>query len=139
MVPSRNQKGNTMKVSTAFPSNYIKANDLDGEPWLLTIRTCKSEVLGQGNDKKSKLVVHFDEAQKGLILNKTNSNVIAGAYGDETDDWEGEPVEIYPTEVEFKGNRVDGIRIRIPPKAQPKKQQDAAGVDEDFDDEIPDF
>ena len=127
-----------MKISAAFPSNYVKAADLKGKPCPLTIRTCVLEELGQGNDTEKKPVLYFNGAQKGLVLNRTNSNVIAEAYGDETVAWEGKPVEVYPTRVEFKGKLVDDIRVRIPQEAQPEKQPDAAPMaDGEPDDEIP--
>ena len=123
-----------MKISAAFPSNYIKASDLNGEPRTLNIRTCVLEELGQGNDKEKKPVLYLEKAQKGLVLNVTNASVIADTYGDDTGGWEGKPVEIYPTQVEFKGKLVDAIRIRIPPEEQP----DAAPMaDGEMDDEIP--
>ena len=129
-----------MKISAQFPSNYVKAADLNGKPCPLTIRTCVLEELGQGNDKEQKPVLYFNGAQKGLVLNKTNSNVIAESYGDETAGWEGKPVEVYPTQVEFKGKTVDGIRLRIQPAekpaAQPQAQPDAAPMADQFNDEI---
>ena len=128
-----------MKISAAFPSNYVKAADLNGTPRTLTIRTCVLEELGQGNDKETKPVLYFEKAQKGLVLNKTNANAIADAYGDDTSDWEGKPVEVFPTRVEFRGKLVDGIRVRIQSEAQPKKQPAAAPMADEFGDEIPGF
>ncbi len=122
------------KISEAFPSQYLKCADLDGKPWNMKIRTVSMEDLGQGNDKEAKAVVYFDSAQKGLVLNKTNANVIVDAYGKMTEDWEGKTIEVYPARVEFKGNLVDGIRVRIQQEAQP----DAAPMaDGEPDDEIP--
>ena len=127
-----------MKISAAFPSNYIKAGDLDGKPWPMTIRTCVMEELGQGNDKEQKPVVYFTKGTKGLVLNKTNANVIVESYGDDTGGWEGKAVEVFPTQVEFKGKLVDGIRLRIQPVAQPQAQPVAALMaDDELNDEIP--
>ncbi len=126
-----------MKISTAFPSNYVKASDLNGKPCPLTIRTCVLEELGQGSDKEQKPVLYFNGAQKGLVLNKTNANAIKDAYGDETGGWEGKPVEVFPTQVQFKGKLVDGIRVRIQPEAQPEPQPEAAPMAEELNDEIP--
>ncbi len=128
-----------MKISGAFPSNYVKASDLNGKPCPLTIRTCVPEELGQGNDKETKPVLYFQDRQKGLVLNKTNATVIADAYGDDTGGWEGKAVEVYPTQVEFKGKLVDGIRLRIVPEAQPQTQPAAAPMADEFGDEIPGF
>ena len=106
-----------MNIYDSFPSPYVKAADLNGKSHAMTIRLCVSEELGQGADKELKPVLYFQKAQKGLVLNKTNARVIADAYGVETAAWEGRPVEIYPTQVEFRGNMVDGIRLRIPAAA----------------------
>ena len=103
-----------MKISAAFPSNYLKCDDLSGQPRVVTIRTCVSEELGQGRDKEKKPVLYFSKGTKGLVLNITNARVIAKAYSDDTGNWAGEPIEIYPTQVEFKGDLVDAIRVRIP-------------------------
>ncbi len=123
-----------MKMSEMYPSNYVKAADLNGKPCPLTIRTCVQEELGQGSDKERKPVLYFQDRQKALVLNRTNATVIAEAYGDETGGWEGKPVEVYPARVEFRGQLVDGIRVRIQQEAQP----DAAPLaDGEPDDKIP--
>ena len=129
-----------MQISKAFPSNYIKAADLDGKPWTMTIRTCVLEDLGQGAEKEQKPVLYFAKAQKGLVLNKTNANTIAKAYGDDTASWEGRPVEVFPTPVEYKGQMVDGIRLRVKasdlPTAAPPMAPPAAPMADDLNDEI---
>ncbi len=133
-----------MRVSQAFPSNYIKAADLGGKPWTMTVRTCVLEDLGQGNEKETKPILYFHGAQKGLVLNKTNAMTILDAYGDDTTGWQGKAVEIFPTMVEYKGKSVDGIRLRIPQTAPPpaappaaEPPPAAAPLDDDLDDEIP--
>ena len=65
-----------MNISEAFPSNYVKAADLNGKPRPLTIRTCVMEELGQGSGKAMKPVLYLNGAQKGLVLNKTNGKTI---------------------------------------------------------------
>ena len=103
-----------MDISKAFPSNYLKADDLEGKAHELQIAECALEWLGQGKDKEQKPVLFFEGAKKGLVLNVTNATVIREAYGKETNDWAGKPVEVYPTQVEFRGKLVDGIRVRVP-------------------------
>ena len=109
-----------MRISAAFPSNYIKAADLGGKPWTMTIGTCVLEDLGQGNEKERKPVLYFHGAKKGLVINKTNAYAIADVYGDDTTNWEGKTVEVFPTKVEYKGKPVDGIRLRVSQTAQPE-------------------
>ena len=133
----------TMKISAAFPSNYLKSDDLDGQPRIVTVRTCVQEELGQGRDKEKKPVLYFSKGTKGLVLNITNARVIAKAYGDDTGSWAGKPIEVYPTQVEFKGDLVDAIRVRIPDvpavvagDANTAPMSDAK-IDEELNDEAP--
>ena len=79
-----------------------------------------------GDDGKQKPVIYFRGKEKGLVCNATNYDVIADAYGDETDDWAGQPIELYPTKVPFKGQLTDAIRVRIPqakPEPAPSRRQ----------------
>ena len=113
-------KDNSMKLASAFPSKWLSADDLGGKAHRLTIETVNQETVGQGADAEVKLVAYFRGAKKGVILNKTNANAIASKYGDETDDWSGAEVEVYPTPVTFQGVTKDAIRIRVPvPAASP--------------------
>ncbi len=127
-----------MKISAAFPSQYLKCADLNGKPWDMKIRTVALEDLGQGSDKEEKPVIYFHKAQKGLVLNKTNATTIAKVYGDDTSAWTGQGVQVFPTQVEFKGETVDAIRVRVVSDVQPEKMPDAAPMaDVEPDDEIP--
>ena len=108
-----------MKIGSAFPSDYLKAADLQDRPANVTIKGVKIEEVGR--DKDQKPVLYFQGKTKGMVLNKTNSRTIAKIVGsEETDDWSGVEVVIYPTETEFAGEMVDCIRIRAN-KAQPGK------------------
>lgn len=99
-----------MRLSDAFPSKYLKAADLRNKAVDLTITKVIAEEIG--NDLK--LVAYFDGAKKGLVLNKTNSEVIGSRYGDETNGWPGAGITIYPDKVAFQGQIVDCIRVRLP-------------------------
>lgn len=99
-----------MKIGTAFPSNYIKCDDLQGRPVQVKMNYVKFEDIGSEN----KAILYFIGKERGLVLNKTNANMIAELYGDETDDWSGKVIELYPTKTDFQGKRVDAIRVRDP-------------------------
>ena len=60
-----------------------------------------------------KPVLYFQNHERGIVLNKTNSSIIADMYGEETDDWPGKRVVLYPARVEFQGKIVDAIRIKL--------------------------
>ncbi len=130
----------TLKISTAFPSQYLKCADLNGKPWDVKIRTVVMEDLGQGNDKESKPVLYLDDAQKGLVLNKTNANTIVISYGDDTGNWTGKDIQVFPTTTEFKGETVDAIRVRVVQEAQPQPAATpnaAPMADVELNDQIP--
>ena len=102
-----------MKVSKLFPSKFIRADDLDGHEVECTIGDVRvDDVAGDGSDRKP--ILFFEGKEKGLVMNKTNSMVIASSYGDDTDAWRGKPVVLYPTQTQFQGKLVPCIRVRIP-------------------------
>ena len=100
--------------------------DLQGRSLTVIIKTVTREDVG-GDDGKQKPVIYFRGKEKGFVLNATNFDVIADAYGDETDDWAGQPIELYPTKVNFKGQLTDAIRVRIPQTKSPPAVE--AGAD----------
>ena len=99
-----------MRVSDAFPSNYLKAADLQGRVVVVTIDRCEMEDIGD----ERKPILFFQGKQKGMVLNKTNANNVAVLYGDDTDEWTGQPVELFEAMVDFQGKTVPAIRIRAP-------------------------
>ena len=102
-----------MKVSILFPSKFLRADGLDNNEIQCTIADIRVEdVSGDGSDRKP--VLYFERKEKGLVMNKTNSTVIASSYGDDTDAWRGKPVVLYPTQTQFQGKLVPCIRVRIP-------------------------
>jgi hypothetical protein len=98
-----------MKTSDMFESKYLKAADLDEQEHIVTVKSLKQEQLGDDD----KFILYFNEQKKGLVLNKTNTKIIEAEYGRETDDWTGQKIVLYPTVVEFKGDMVEAIRVRI--------------------------
>jgi hypothetical protein len=108
-------------VSQMIKSNYLKASDLlgtdgDYDEAEVTIRRVGEEEL-PGNDDTEKWVVHFDEYDKGLILNVTNTRKIAQLCGDLSEDWIGKRVRLYVAPVSFRGEEVPAIRIKAPRKS----------------------
>lgn len=132
-----------MKLSDAFPSNYLKADvDVpDGDEGSLTvvIKDVEMEEIGQGADKGDKPVVYFQGLAKGLVLNKTNGATISTLYGDDTDDWIGKPVALYSKDVEYQGKMTRGIRVKSKAPAMPKTAKTAAkaAAVEDGNEDIP--
>lgn len=129
-----------MQISKVFPSKYVAAADLNGKPVTLTIKRVSLEEMKDHNSNLiKKPVVWFEKATKGFVMNVTNARTIADLYGDETDDWTGKRITIYPTQVRAFGKMQDCIRVREEVPAQPKPQaqapqvEDRSGIDDDED------
>ena len=101
-----------MKISTAFPSKYLRAGDLQGREVKVVIDSVQMEdVSGDGTEEKP--VAYFVGKQKGLVLNKTNAGKLAAGFGDDTDEWLGKEILIYPDTTQFQGRMVDCLRVRV--------------------------
>lgn len=103
-----------MRISAAFPSDYLKAADLAGRNIRVTMSHVEMKDIGDDH----KPVLYFVGKEKGIVLNKTNSNNIGAAYGDETDAWKGKDIVLYPAMVDFQGRSVEAIRVRPPNAAE---------------------
>jgi hypothetical protein len=118
-----------MNINTAFPSNFLKAADLNGKAVPLTIRDVKLEKVGRTQDEKP--VVYFMGKEKGLVLNRVNSKKIAEIAGSfDTEDWGGTVIAIYPTETEFGGETVECIRVKAPKTSKPAPVTEPAFEDD---------
>lgn len=94
-------------------NRYVAAFDLKGKDWTLRIVEVKSEqVDNQKGDKKRKVVVYFEKAEKPFLSNTTNCKTIASLYGTNVDGWKGRSVTLYPTTTTAFGEVVDCIRVR---------------------------
>lgn len=96
-------------MNKAFPTKYVSAGELGQKDHTLTITRVEMETIGQ-DDRKP--VVYFANANKGLVLNKTNNNTIMTMYGRDSDGWINKQITIGATWVEFRGDQVLGIRVR---------------------------
>lgn len=101
-----------MKLNEVFPSKYVKADDLKGREVPVVIAGVAMEKLGDD----SKLVLHFQGKDKGMVCNKTNASRIAYLYGDDTDEWIGREILLVSEFVEFQGKTVQGLRVKPPAK-----------------------
>ena len=46
-----------------------------------------------------------------MVLNKTNSEKMAYKFGDDTDDWAGQSVQLYTELVQFQGQEARGLEV----------------------------
>lgn len=102
-----------MQISNVFPSEYLRAADLQDRQVRVVME--RVEMRDIGDDHKP--VLFFAGKEKGFVLNKTNANNISMAYGDDTEDWVGKEIVLFPTMVDFQGRSVAAIRCR-PPNAK---------------------
>lgn len=130
-----------MKLGDIFPSKYLKASDLDGRTIVVTIERVELEDLGDSR----KPVAYFVGKDRGVVLNRTNCNNIAAVYGDNTDDWIGAEIALFPALVDYAGKSVEAIRVKARPRpAHPaprkrlKNDEEAAlQADRQLDDDMP--
>ncbi len=99
-----------MKVSEAFPSEYLKAADIGNSQ--VKVLISHVEMRDVGDDTKP--VVFFQNKKKGVVLNVTNANAIAQFYGDDMDAWAGHEIILFTMMVSYQGRMQPGIRIRVP-------------------------
>jgi hypothetical protein len=129
-----------MRRNDIFPSKYMKPEDLDRAGMTLTIARCELEKLkSRDGTEQKKLVLYFLETEKALPLNRTNFDACAEICGsDETNDWVGRQIELFPTKTPMGGQVVACIRVRRPSKKPPAKQPpDGQPPDGEPNDEIP--
>lgn len=97
-----------------FPSNWLKCTDLRNRTIKVTLDRVDQEKIGSD----TKYVAYFVGKEKGLVLNKTNAQMIAEFHGEDTTSWHGKVIELRPDKTQYKGDVVDCIRVGgvdIPP------------------------
>jgi hypothetical protein len=128
----------------AFPSRFFKAADIPGDGLAAKIGKIEKEKVGP--DQELKWVLYFKGQDKQLILNGTNWDLIAAALREEdSDNWIGKTIELFPAQTQFGKKMVDCIRVRRHrPAAQAAPTQPAKAapvvVEEGptpWDDEVP--
>ena len=101
-----------MNINDSFPSKYLKASDLGGRQ--VTVKIDRVEIEEVGRDQERRPVLYFIGKQKGVVLNKTNANKLASAYGQDTDEWADREVILFEAMVDYGGDTVPAIRMKIP-------------------------
>ena len=118
-------------------SRYLKQADVGEYGMVLTIAGFTVESVKGDDGDEDKVVMHFAEDVKPMILNKTNSNLLRVVTGtNRAGDAKGHKIVVYadPT-ISFGGRVVGGLRIKKVPGAPRQPAAAAAGVD--FNDKIP--
>jgi hypothetical protein len=120
-----------MKIGDVFPSNYLKASDLNGSVVPVTIDHVAVEAVGRDEEKRP--VLYFVGKSKGVVLNRTNAKKIAEIVGtEEMDDWSGARIALFSAMVEYQGKSVESIRIKaVPAVRKPEPMPEPVDIDED--------
>lgn len=127
---------NSLSFDQLVPSEskYLRKEDVGEDGLTLTIKGFKFESIKGDDGDEDKVVMHFVENVKPMVLNRTNASLLKVITGCSTaGEARGKQVVVYndPT-VSFGGRVVGGLRLKkVPgqPKTAPK------GVD--FDDDVP--
>lgn len=109
-----------MNINSLRESKYLKKEDCD-TGILFTIREMKQENVAKDDEPDDmKWILYSEEYPKGLVLNSTNAQLIAGIVkSEETDDWPGKRIVLFnDPSVSYAGKVTGGIRVRAP-KTQP--------------------
>jgi hypothetical protein len=137
------EKDPNMTRDDIFPSKYLKAADLKGNPHVVTIERAPFETLKSLDGQETqKIVLYFAKATKSLPLNLTNFDSVCDATGQfDTEDWLGQQIDVYPSRTLMGGKTVDCIRIRAPSASRPAAAAAPPPppplATADMDDEIP--
>jgi hypothetical protein len=109
-----------MKLTQMFPKRYASGEDFQGKALTLTVARVEREKMFQPKNasETEKWVVYFQEAKKGVVLNRTLAFQIAEILGsEETEDWVGAMITLYPQPMTVAGRKVVAIRARAAGKA----------------------
>lgn len=102
-------------VRSMYDNKFIGVWNLEGKDVTVTISRVTPGEVGYGKNKEKKPLVYF-RGRNGdsppLPLNKTNKAAIVGMYGNETDNWIGKKITLYPSKASVNGREVDAIRVR---------------------------
>jgi hypothetical protein len=98
-------------------SKYLRAEDLKQDK-KFRIKAVSEEVFERDGRPEKKLTLWFTNDERGLVLNKTNIRTLRGPYGDDTTNWIGKVIVVFPMMADFRGKMTPALRVRIPPPKQ---------------------
>lgn len=110
-----------MKITDLFPRRYATGLDLGGRSVIVTIAGLTQERMtpAPGIAPADKYVLHFRETPRGVVLSKILANQIAAALGDETDQWTGKRITLYPEVILVAGAERTVIRAKPADQERP--------------------
>lgn len=126
-----------MNINEAFPSAFLKADDLKGRDVTVTIDEVELDFIGKDRSEGKKVILTFRGKDKKMVANKTNCKTIAKLHGDDTDGWIGKQITVGPREVEFQGEMTWALRVSLKKPgstapAEPEPSGELADADQPF-------
>lgn len=131
---------NSMSFDELVPSNskYLSKSDVGEDGVVLTIKGFRMETLKSDEGDEDKMVMHFAEDVKPMVVNRTNAQLIGVATGARNvGESKGKQIVVFndPT-VGFGGKITGGLRVKKVggvPKTAPRQASRPVG-DEDLGD-----
>jgi hypothetical protein len=128
---------NDLSFDQLVPSNskYLTKDDVGEDGLVLTIKGFRMETLKSDDGEEDKMVLHFVEDVKPMVVNRTNAQLVGVATGVKTaGEARGKQIVVYndPT-VSFGGKITGGLRIKKlsgPPKSAPLVTGDGKNIDD---------
>lgn len=130
---------NSMSFDELVPSksNYLSKTDVGEDGLVLTIKGFRMETIKSDDGDEDKMVMHFAEDIKPMVINRTNAQLIGVATGvKNAGEAKGKKIVVFndPT-VGFGGKITGGLRIKKVggvPKAAPAPRE--PGSDDGYED-----
>jgi hypothetical protein len=133
---------NDMSFDQLVPSHskYLSKADVGEDGLILTIKGFRMETLKSDDGDEDKMVMHFVEDVKPMVLNRTNAQLVSVATGAaRVGDAKGKQIVVYndPT-VGFGGKIMGGLRIKkIAGAPKPAASREPGSDDEGYEDLAP--
>jgi len=121
---------NAMSFDELVPSNskYLSKADVGEDGLILTVKGFRMETLKSDEGNEDKMIMHFMEDVKPMVLNRTNAQLVGVATGARNvGEAKGKKLVVYndPT-VGFGGKITGGLRIKkVSGAPQPAKARSA--------------
>ena len=103
-------------VNDLYPSKYLKSSELGNSRPVVTIERWDVADLDRDGKSERKPVLYFAGKAKGLVLNRTNAQIIESFLGPDIDAWVGKRIRLYVAKVPFQGRLTEAVRVEEPPK-----------------------
>ena len=116
-----------MKIPSDFfttDSPWMKAADHADMNKRVKVAEAGQDTLTDDSGDKDVVWLRFKNAEKPIILSKTNGNAMLAAFGEETDNWVGKECQLSTKSYNISGNQTTGWIV-------------TPLVDTDPDDDIP--